>query len=71
MTAKQAHRAFWAASMAANAMPPGAERDAAMAEAQRLADDWRDAIAAEADARSRMMILPQGLFNPHLPTPRA
>jgi hypothetical protein len=63
MTAREAHRAWFSACTAANQIPPGPERDAAMVEVFRLRDAWRDAITAEAS--SHQMILPNGLFNPH------
>ena len=65
MTAREAHRAWFAACTDANQIPPGTERDAALVDVFRLRDAWRDAITAEADARRREVFLPQGLFNPH------
>ena len=64
MTARDDHRVWFAAATAANHMQPGPERDAAMTEAQRLAEVWRDAITAEAEASRCAVFLPQGLFNP-------
>ena len=64
MTASEAHRAWFAACTAANQVPPGPERDAAMVEVFRLRDAWRDAITAEAESKRREVFLPQGLFNP-------
>ena len=65
MTAEAAQRDWMAAAMAASALPDGPAKTAAEAKARDLCAAWGDAITAEADARRRMMILPQGLFNPH------
>ena len=50
MTAREAHRAWFAACTDANHLPDGPEREAAMTEARRLCGVWRDAITAEAEA---------------------
>lgn len=73
MTAREAHRAWFAACTDANQIPPGHERDAAMVEVFCLRDAWRDAITAEADARARTPIMAGPMFPMHTPhlTPRA
>ena len=65
MTAREAHRVWFAAATAANQLQPGPERDAAMAEAQRLRDAWRAAMTAEADALARKPIMAGPMFPMH------
>ena len=62
MTAREAHRVWFAAATAANQLPDGPERDAAMVEVFRLRDAWRDAITAEADALARRPIMVGPMF---------
>lgn len=66
MTAREAHRAWFAACADANQMPDGPERDAAMVDVFRLRDAWRDAITAEADERARQTLLAGPMFSMHL-----
>ena len=65
MTAREAHRAWFAACTDANQIPPGTERDAALVDVFRLRDAWRDAIAAEADERARRPIMAGPMFSMH------
>ena len=62
MTAREAHRAWFAACNVAVLIPHGPERDAAMTEVTRLREVWVDAITAEADARARRPIMAGPMF---------